>query len=151
MKKTWKEFREFAVKGNVIDLAVGIIIGAAFSGVVNSLVNDVIMPPLGLLIGKVDFSNLFITIWGTHFNTLAESKANGSVTLNYGLFVNTFINFLIVAFAVFLLVKQVNIIKRRIESETQPEPTTKICDYCRSMVNINATRCPYCTSELKAP
>ncbi len=149
MKNVLKEFKEFAIKGNMIDLAVGIIIGAAFGGVVNSLVNDVLMPPLGLLIGKVDFTNLFITIWGNHFHTLAESKANGSVTLNYGLFVNTLINFLLVAFAVFLLVKQVNRIKKKLIAETPAAVTIKECEYCHSEININATRCPHCTSELK--
>jgi large conductance mechanosensitive channel len=147
--KVFKEFKEFAVKGSVIDLAVGIIIGAAFTGVVNSLVNDVIMPPLGLLIGKVDFSNLFITLSGSHFPTLAEAKSGGAVTLNYGLFVNTIINFLIVAFAVFLLVKQVNALKRKIESEPVITPTTKACPYCKSVIHLDALRCPNCTSELK--
>jgi len=147
--KIFKEFKEFAVKGSVIDLAVGIIIGVAFSGVVNSLVNDIIMPPIGLLIGKVDFSNLFLTLSGGHFQTVAEAKTGGAVTLNYGLFVNTLINFLIVAFAVFLLVKQVNKLKRRLEPEPAPLPATKECPYCKSKVHIDAVRCPNCTSELK--
>jgi large conductance mechanosensitive channel len=147
--KIFKEFKEFAVKGSVIDLAIGIIIGAAFTGVVNSLVNDVIMPPIGLLVGKVDFSNLFITLSGSHFPNLADAKAGGAVTLNYGLFVNTIINFLIVAFAVFLLVKQVNALKRKIENEPAAIPATKACPYCKSMIHIEAVRCPNCTSELK--
>ena len=143
----FKEFKEFAVKGSMIDLAVGIIIGAAFTGVVNSLVNDILMPPIGLLVGNVDFSNLFLTLTGGHFQTVAEAKAVGAVTLNYGLFVNTLINFLIVAFAVFLLVKQVNKLKRKKEPEAVP--STKECPYCKSAVHIDAVRCPNCTSELK--
>jgi large conductance mechanosensitive channel len=142
----FKQFKEFAMKGSVIDLAVGIIIGAAFSGVVNSLVNDIIMPPIGLLLGKVDFSNLFITLSGQSFQTLAEAKSGGAVTVNYGLFVNTVINFLIVAFAVFLLVKQVNSLKRK---PIPAAPTEKVCPYCKTNINIDAVRCPNCTSDLK--
>jgi large conductance mechanosensitive channel len=148
MKKTFKEFKEFAVKGNMIDLAVGIIIGAAFTGIVNSLVNDIIMPPIGLLLGKVDFTNLFLTLSGLKFNTLAEAKAGGAVTLNYGVFVNAIISFLIVAFAVFILVKQINRIRRTLETETEKAPTTKPCPYCKSLINIEAVRCPNCTSEV---
>jgi large conductance mechanosensitive channel len=147
--KMFKEFKEFAVKGSMIDLAVGIIIGAAFTGVVNSLVNDVLMPPIGLLVGKVDFSNLFLTLSGGHFQTVAEAKSGGAVTLNYGMFVNTLINFLIVAFAVFLLVKQVNAFKRKLEPKPSPVPATKECPYCKSKVHIDAVKCPNCTSELK--
>jgi large conductance mechanosensitive channel len=147
--KVFKEFKEFAVKGSMIDLAVGIIIGAAFTGVVNSLVNDVIMPPIGLLVGKVDFSNLFFTISGSNFQTIAEAKQGGAVTINYGLFVNTLINFLIVAFAVFLLVKQVNALKRKIASEPAASPATQTCPYCKSAIHLEAVRCPNCTSEIK--
>jgi large conductance mechanosensitive channel len=147
--KIIKEFKEFAIKGNAIDLAVGIIIGAAFTGVVNSLVNDVIMPPIGLLVGKVDFANLFFTLTGSSFQTLAEAKQGGAVTINYGLFVNTLINFLIVAFAVFLLVKQVNVLKRRSVSEPEAPPATQTCPYCKSSIHIEAVRCPNCTSEIK--
>jgi len=143
----FKEFKEFAVKGSMIDLAVGIIIGAAFTGVVNSLVKDVLMPPIGLLISNVDFSNLFLTLKGEHFQTVAEAKSGGAVTLNYGLFINTLINFLIVGFAVFLLVKQVNKFKRKKEPEAAP--ATKECPYCKSSVHADAVRCPNCTSELK--
>jgi large conductance mechanosensitive channel len=146
----FKQFKEFAVKGNVIDLAVGIIIGAAFTGIVNSLVNDIIMPPIGLLLGKVDFSNLFVTLSGNHFNTLAEAKAGGAVTLNYGAFINTIISFLIVAFSVFLLVRQINIIKKKFEEEPKTAPTTKVCPFCKSVINIEATRCPQCTSDLSS-
>jgi large conductance mechanosensitive channel len=146
----FKQFKEFAIKGNVIDLAVGIIIGAAFSGIVNSFVNDIIMPPIGLLLGKVDFANLFITLSGNHFNTLAEAKAGGAVTMNYGTFINTIISFLIVAFSVFLLVRQINIVKKKFENEPQTTPTTKVCSYCKSIINIEATRCPQCTSDLSS-
>ncbi len=139
----FKEFREFAVKGNVIDMAVGIIIGAAFGKIVSSLVNDIIMPPIGLLLGKVDFSNLFVNISGKSYETLSSAKAAGAATLNYGLFVNTVIDFIIVALAIFLIVRQVNRLKR------EPEPSTKACPYCVSRIPIKATRCPHCTSELK--
>ena len=144
----FKEFKEFAMRGSVIDLAVGIIIGAAFGGIVNSLVNDIIMPPIGLLLGKVDFSNLFLTLSGASFNTVAEAKTNGAVTLNYGLFVNTVINFLIVAFAIFIVIRQVNRLKRK--TEAPAVPSAKVCIYCKMTVAIDATRCPHCTSELKS-
>lgn len=147
--KIIKEFKEFAIKGNAIDLAVGIIIGAAFTGVVTSLVNDVIMPPIGLLVGKVDFANLFFTLTGSSFRTLAEAKTGGAVTINYGLFVNTLINFLIVAVVVFLLVKQINVLKRRSVSEPEAAPAAQICPYCKSSIHIDAVKCPNCTSEIK--
>ncbi len=140
-----KEFREFVMKGNVLDMAVGIIIGAAFGSVVASFVNDVLMPPIGLLLGKVDFSNLFINLSGNAFETVAEAKKAGAATLNYGLFLNTVINFIIVGFAVFLLVKQVNRLKR---NEPAPAPTTRECRFCCTAIPIKATRCPHCTSEL---
>ena len=143
--RIFKEFREFAVKGNVVDLAVGVIIGAAFTGVVNSLVNDVISPLLSLLTGRLNFSNLFITISGAHYNTIAEAKAAGVATVNYGLFLNNVINFLIVGFVVFLFVKEINKLKR---TPPKPEENTKLCPFCQSMVPIKATRCPHCTSEL---
>jgi len=140
-----KEFKEFAMRGNVVDMAVGIIIGAAFGGIVTSFVNDVLMPPVGLLLGRVDFSNLFIVLRGDHFATLAQAKAAGATTLNYGIFLNAVVNFLIVAFAVFLLVRQVNKLRR----EPASAPTTKECPYCYSNVSLKATRCPQCTSDLK--
>jgi large conductance mechanosensitive channel len=139
-----KEFKEFAMRGNVLDMAIGVIIGAAFGKIITSVVNDIIMPPIGLVLGKVDFSNLFISLSGQSYNTLAEAKAAGAATINYGLFLNTVIDFLIVAFVIFLLIKQVNRIKR------QPEPSTKDCPYCLSAIPVKATRCPHCTSELKA-
>ena len=143
-----KEFKEFAMRGNVIDLAVGVIIGAAFGGVVNSLVNDIIMPPLGMILGKVDFSNLYINLTSTSYNTLAEAQAAGAATINYGAFINTIINFLIVAFAIFIVIRQINRWQRPKE-EAPAEATTKECPYCYSTIAIQATRCPNCTSELK--
>ncbi len=142
-----KEFKEFAMRGNVLDMAVGIIIGTAFGAIVKSLVTDIIMPPIGLLLGNVDFSNLFVVIEGAgSYETLAEAQAAGAVTLNYGIFVNTIINFVIVAFAIFMVVKNMNRLKRQ---EPAPEPTTKECPYCLSAIPLNATRCPFCTSELE--
>jgi len=148
-----KEFKEFAMRGNVVDMAVGIIIGAAFGTIVKSLVDDVIMPPIGLLLGNVDFSNLFIVLKqgavAGSFATLAEAQKAGAVTLNYGVFANTIISFIIVAFAVFMLIRALNKLKR--EEEAPPEePTTKECPYCLSTVPIMATRCGHCTSELQA-
>jgi large conductance mechanosensitive channel len=147
-----KEFKEFAMRGNVVDMAVGIVIGAAFGAIVSSLVADVIMPPIGLLLGKVDFSNLFVVLKaGTTpgpFETLAAAKQAGAVTLNIGLFINTIISFLIIAFAVFLVVKQVNKLKKKAEAPAAA-PTTKECPYCFSSIPLKATRCPFCTSTLK--
>lgn len=141
-----KEFREFAVKGNMLDLAVGVIIGGAFGKIVTSLTNDIIMPPIGLLLGKMDFSNLFLTLTpGKTFETVKQAKEAGAATLNYGLFINTCIDFLIVAFAVFLLVKQIN----RLRSVPEPPPpNTKDCPFCCSKIPLPASRCPQCTSEL---
>lgn len=145
-----KEFKEFAVKGNAVDLAIGVIIGAAFGKVVSTLVSDILMPPLGLIMGKVDFSNLFISLTGQQFATLAEAKAAGAPTINYGIFINTIIDFLLVAFAVFLLVKQINRLKREAPAEAPVEaPTTKACPHCCSQVPLAATRCPFCTSQLQ--
>jgi large conductance mechanosensitive channel len=144
----WKEFKEFAMRGNVIDMAVGIIIGAAFGRIITSLVNDLLLPPLGLLLGKVDFSNLFLTLSRTSYATLAQAKAAGAPTLNYGIFLNTVPNFLIVAFAIFLLVRGVNRLRRQQEAP-KPEPTTKKCPYCDSTISRHAIRCPPCTSDLQ--
>jgi len=148
-----KEFKEFAMRGNVIDMAVGIIIGAAFGGIVNSLVSDVIMPPIGLILGNIDFSNFFLVLKegkvAGPYASVAAAKAAGAVSLNYGVFVNTIVSFLIVAFSVFLLVRSVNKLRRK--EETPPAvPTTKECTYCSTLIPIKATRCPHCTSELKA-
>ena len=148
-----KEFKEFAMRGNVIDMAVGIIMGAAFGGIVNSLVSDVIMPPIGLLLGNIDFSNFFLVLKegkvAGPYASVAAAKAAGAVSLNYGVFVNTIVSFLIVAFSVFLLVRSVNKLRRK--EEVPPVlPTTKECAYCFTSIPIKATRCPHCTSELKA-
>jgi large conductance mechanosensitive channel len=148
-----KEFKEFAMRGNVVDMAVGIIIGAAFGSIVSSLVADVIMPPIGLLLGNVDFSNLFVTLkegaTAGPYASVALAKAAGAVTLNYGLFVNSVISFLIVAFAVFMMIRAINKLKRP-EVKPAAAPTTKECGYCYSTIPIKATRCPNCTSEIKA-
>ena len=143
-----KEFKEFAMKGNVLDMAIGIILGVAFGKIVTSLVEDLLMPPIGLLLGKVDFTNLYLNLSDKNFDTLAAAKAAGAATLNYGIFLNTIINFLIVALAIFLLVRQVNRMKRQPEPAPAAAPTTKECPYCLSMIAIKASRCPHCTSEL---
>ncbi len=148
----FKEFREFAMKGNVVDMAVGIIIGAAFGAIVKSLVSDIIMPPVGMLLGNVDFSNLFVVLRqgpaGGSFATVADAQKAGAVTVNYGLFINSIISFLIVAFAVFLLVKGINNLRRE-QEVAPPSPGTKECPYCLSSIPLAAVRCGHCTSELK--
>ena len=141
-----KEFKEFAMRGNVIDLAVGVIIGASFGKIVSSLVDDVIMPPIGRLLGKVDFSGLFINLGKERFDTLAEAKAHAAATLNYGLFINTVINFLIVSFCVFLVVHQVNRWTKK--PEAPPVPTTKDCPQCAMAIPVAAKRCGHCTTQL---
>jgi large conductance mechanosensitive channel len=147
----FKEFKDFAVKGNVVDMAVGIIVGASFGTIVSSLVADVLMPPIGLLMGRVDFSNLFfvlkegLSVPGP-YNSVAAAKAAGAVTINYGLFVNQIISFIIVAFAVFVLVYNINKLKKQ---PAAAAPNTKECPFCASSIPLKATRCPLCTSELK--
>ena len=147
-----KEFKEFAMRGNVVDMAVGIIIGAAFGTIVNSLVSDIIMPPIGLLLGNIDFSNLFVVLKegkvAGPYASLAHAKAAGAVSMNYGFFINTIISFVIVAFAVFLLIRSINKLKGHVETPLLAA-TTKECPYCISVIPIKATRCPRCTSELK--
>jgi large conductance mechanosensitive channel len=143
-----KEFKEFAMKGNVMDMAVGIIIGAAFGRIVTSLVGDIIMPPIGLLLGKVDFNSLFLNISGTSYPTLAAARAAGAATINYGSFVNTVIDFLIVAFAIFLVVRQVN--RWTTKPGPAPAPTTKSCPYCLSAIPVKATKCAFCTAAVPA-
>jgi large conductance mechanosensitive channel len=142
-----KEFKEFIMRGNVVDLAVGIIIGGAFGKIVTSLVNDVLMPPLGKIMGNVDFSGMFINLSGTPYSSLAAAKAAGAATINYGLFINTVIDFIIVSAAIFVLIKQVN---RLNKPAAVAAPSTKACPYCLSIVPLKATRCSQCTSELKA-
>jgi large conductance mechanosensitive channel len=142
-----KEFKEFVMRGNVMDMAVGIIIGAAFGRIVTSLVNDLIMPPIGLILGKVDFSSLFLPLSSTHYDSLAAAKAAGAPTINYGIFLNAVIDFLIVAFVIFLVVKQVNRLKK---TPAAAPPNTKDCPYCKTSIPIGAVRCPNCISDLKA-
>jgi large conductance mechanosensitive channel len=146
-----KEFKEFAMRGNVLDLAVGIIIGGAFGTIVKSLVDDVIMPPIGLALGNVDFSDLFFLLKegpkaAAPYATLAEAQGAGAVTVNYGLFINSIITFLLIAFAVFLIVRAANRLRPQ---EAPAAPTTKDCPYCRMAIPLGATRCPQCTSELR--
>jgi len=145
----WKEFKEFILRGSVLDLAIGIIIGAAFGKIVTSFVNDVLMPPVGLLLGNVDFANLFINLSGQPYATLADAKAAGAATINYGLFINAVLDFIIVAFVIFLIVRQVNRMRRK-PAAVPAEPTTKECPYCFSVIPIKALRCPNCTSDLKS-
>jgi large conductance mechanosensitive channel len=144
-----KEFKEFAMRGNVVDMAVGIIIGAAFGGIAKSLVADVMMPPIGLLLGGVDFSNIFVNLSGGDYASLAEAQKAGAATLNIGVFVNTLLNFLIVAFCVFLLVKAINALKRE-EASPPPAPTSKSCPHCLMEVPLQARKCGHCTSEIEA-
>ncbi|MGH2374187.1 MAG: large conductance mechanosensitive channel protein MscL [Candidatus Methylomirabilaceae bacterium] len=140
------EFKKFAMRGSVLDMGVGVIIGAAFGAIVTSFVNDMLMPPIGLLLGKVDFSNLFINLSGQSQPSLRAAKEAGAATINYGLFLNTVLNFLIVAFAMFLLIRQVN---RMARPAPAPGPTTRDCPYCLMSIPIKATRCAHCTSELR--
>lgn len=143
----WKEFKEFITRGNVIDLAIALVIGLAFGKIITSFVSDILMPPLGLLLGKVDFANLFINLSSQHYQTLAEAKAAGAPTINYGQFINIIVEFLIVAFAVFLLVRAINRAKKKREEPVAP---TKDCPRCITKIPLEATRCPACTSELTA-
>jgi large conductance mechanosensitive channel len=148
-----KEFKRFAMRGNVVDMAVGIIIGASFGSIVNSLVSDVIMPPIGLLLGKVDFTNLYIILQeggiAGPYGSLIDAQEAGAVTLNYGVFINTIVSFVIVALAVFLLIRGINRLEREEEAPSE-EPTTKECPHCASEISIKASRCPHCTSQLEA-
>ena len=144
----WKEFKKFAFKGNVLDLAVAVVIGGAFGLIIKSLVNDIIMPLVGKLLGNTDFANLFVVLGEGKFDTLAEAQEAGVATLNYGLFINTIINFLIIAFSIFLVVKAINKTKKK-EEPAPAAPTTKKCPFCVSEISIDATRCPNCTSQLE--
>ena len=146
MKKMLKEFKEFAVRGNMLDLAVGVIIGGAFNSLVTSLVDNIIMPILSLVVGKIDFSNWFIALDGKHYGTIAQAQKAGAATVNFGVFISWLINFVIMAFFVFLIVKGMNALYKT--KEEPKAPTTKKCPYCKSEIAIEATRCPHCTSEL---
>ncbi len=141
-----KEFKEFIMRGNVLDLAVGIIIGGAFGKIVSSFVADILMPPLGMIMGKVNFSDLFINLSGKAYPTVAAAKAAGAPTINYGIFINTIIDFVIVAFAIYLMIVQVNKLKKKPE---EAPPATKECPFCISAVPVKAVRCPHCTSNLE--
>lgn len=144
----FKEFKEFALRGNVLDLAVGVILGAAFGKIITSLVNDIVMPPVGLLFGGMDFTNIFIDLSGRHSPTLADAKANGAATINIGLFLNATLDFLLVAFAVFLMIRQVNRLMRK--PPVDEPPAARECPYCMSMIPARASRCAHCTSDLPA-
>ena len=148
MKTFFAEFKEFAVKGSVVELAVGVIIGAAFNSVVTSFVNDILMPPIGLALGGADFTELFVTLGDGAFETLAEARAAGAATLNYGLFINAVISFVLTALAVYFMVKLINRLRRERSSEPAPTPTTRPCPHCTSEVSKKATRCPYCTADI---
>jgi large conductance mechanosensitive channel len=149
IKRFFGEFKEFAVKGNVMDLAVGVIIGTAFNSIVQSLVKDIILPPIGLLLNKIDFANLYVSLNGQKYSSLSEAQAAAAPTLNYGIFINNLLSFLITAFAVFLIVKWMNRMRRRKEhNAAEASPTTKECPFCFSNIPLKATRCPQCTSTL---
>jgi large conductance mechanosensitive channel len=145
----WQEFKKFIARGNVLDLAVAVVIGGAFGAIVKSLVNDIIMPPIGLLLGRVDFANLFIDLSGEGYETLAAAQEAGAATINYGLFINAVINFVIVAFVIFLVVRYTNKLKKKEAEKPAPAPTTKTCPHCFTEIPIQATRCPNCTSHLE--
>ena len=149
MSKTVKEFQNFIMRGNVIDMAVGVIIGGAFGKIVTSLVNDVLMPPIGLLLGKVDFANLFISLTGKPFDSVAAAQVAGAPTINYGIFLNAIINFVIVAFCIFMVIKQINRLQTfGAKQQVPPAPTTKECPHCYSVIPIKAKRCAHCTSQI---
>ena len=145
----WKEFKEFAMRGNVIDMAIGIIIGGAFNTIVKSLIDDILMPPLGLALNRVNFTDLFINLSGGTYASLADAQAAGAATINYGLFINNVLSFVVVAIVMFLIVREMNEMRRKQEKPAPPaEPTTKDCPYCLTKIPIKATRCPSCTSQL---
>ena len=147
LKNMFNEFRDFAMRGSMLDLAIGIVIGAAFTSVVNSLVKDIITPPIGWLLGGIDFTNIYINLSGGSYPSLEAANAAGAVTINVGLFLNALINFIIVALALFLIIKQINrLMPKKVEA-----PVTKGCPYCQSAIPLKATRCPQCTSQLEAP
>ena len=145
----WKDFKKFALKGNIIDLAVAVVIAGAFGLIIKSLVSDIIMPLVGKLLGNTDFANLFVVLGDGSFETLAEAQEAGVATMNYGLFINTIINFIIIAFSIFLVVKMILKSKKKEEAAPAAEPTTKSCPHCKTEISIEATRCPNCTSQLE--
>jgi len=144
-----QEFKEFALRGNVIDLAIAVIIGAAFGEIISSLVSDIIMPPIGLFLGNADFRDLFVNLSEGRYETLAAAEEAGAITINYGVFINTIVDFLIIALVLFLIVRQVNQLQQAKKEEKPEEPTTKECPYCLSTIPLGATRCPHCTAELE--
>ena len=144
----WNEFKQFALRGNVVDLAIGIIIGAAFGKIVTSLVNDIVMPPIGMAIGRIDFKNLFVALNGQQYASLADAQKAGAATINYGMFLNTVLEFLIVAFVIFLMVRQLNRLKT--PAPAPPTEDARDCPFCISRISSKAKRCPHCTSELGA-
>lgn len=148
-KSFWEEFKAFAIKGNAVDLAIGMVIGSAFTSIVNSLVKDIITPLIGALTGGLDYSEWFISLDGSNYATLAEAQENGAAILSYGNFLTAVINFTIVALVIFIIFKKILVSHKKIEEAPAPEPTEKECPYCMSTINIKATRCPHCTSELK--
>jgi large conductance mechanosensitive channel len=142
-----KEFKEFALRGNVMDMAIGVIIGTAFGKIISSLVSDILMPPVGLVLGNVDFANIFWSLSGEKFKNLVDAQAAGAATINIGLFINTVIDFVIIAIVLFLVLKPINMMAK--SKEKPAEPTTKDCPYCLTSIPLKATRCPHCTSQLK--
>lgn len=145
----WKDFKKFIMRGNIIEIAIAFILGSAFGQIISSLVRDIIMPPIGLLLGRVSFSNLFINLTDEKFNTLAEAQAAGAPTINYGVFINTVVSFLIIAFVIFIIVRQMTKMLEKPKEEQPKPPSTKTCPYCFTSIPIQATRCPNCTSELE--
>ncbi len=145
----WQEFKKFVMRGNVVDLAIAVVIGGAFGKIVTSFVNDILMPPIGLLLGKVDFTNLFINLSGQDYASLAAAKEAGAATINYGFFLNTILDFIIVAFVIFLVLRALDRLKKKEEPAAPAAPTTKPCPYCFTDIPIKATRCPHCTSQLQ--
>jgi len=145
----WQEFKKFVMRGNVVDLAIAVVIGGAFGKIVTSFVNDILMPPIGLLLGKVDFTNLFINLSGQDYASLAAAKEAGAATINIGVFLNTILDFVIVAFVIFLVLRALDRLKKKEEPAAPAAPTTKPCPYCFTDIPIKATRCPHCTSQLE--
>ena len=147
-KSFWSEFKAFAIKGNAVDLAIGMVIGSAFTSIVNSLVKDIITPLIGAITGGLDYSEWFVSLDGTHYETLAEAQEAGAALLTYGNFITAVLNFIIVALVIFIVFKKILVSHKKVEETPAPEPTEKECPYCKSTININAVKCPHCTSDL---